>query len=84
MAALTEIAVEMTSEAKARQVSSRHLPRGLRLGLVWAGGSKILTIGRPTVMPSETEISICRQAFGVPLEARVDRGRTSVTLRWAV
>jgi hypothetical protein len=83
MPRLIDIAADMQHQAQRSGASVRELPRGLRLQFTWCGGQKTLTLSRPAVAPVEEEISICRYAFGVPLEAeRRDTDRNQVTLRW--
>jgi hypothetical protein len=82
MPRLIDIAADMQGQARRSGASMRELPRGLRLQFTWCGGQKTLILSRPATAPSEEEISICRFAFGVPLEAERRDGDDQVTLRW--
>ena len=79
---LATIAFDMKQQARRVGVSQRDLPRGLALELVVVGGQCVLTMKRPVTKPGEMEVTICRDAFGVPEGASRQDGDCLVTLRW--
>lgn len=67
--ALADLAATMRQQLADRNgYRTLSLSRGLELVLVRADQRWTLTIKRPNVPPSETEISVIRHAFGVPIE----------------
>lgn len=69
MEKLKDIAEAMKTEAAGESGSAfRALERGLYLRLRRDGLEWVLSLTRLGVRPSDLELSICRQAFGVPVE----------------
>ena len=94
MATLFGIAMDMRRQLSRGPVT-RELSGGLALRLEraeapWpppterysAGRGTKLTLSRPAVPPSEMEISICRQSFGVPETAERVDVHNEVILTW--
>jgi hypothetical protein len=82
MPSLDDVARDMERRAKRNQVCIVDLTRGLSLKLVICGGQRVLSLSRPAVLPAVEEIGVCRKAFGVPADARVEMTNTEVTYRW--
>ena len=81
---LETIAHDMIQQAQRQGKAVRDLPRGLRIEYCHFAGTRVLALSRPLVPPGDDEISICRYAFGVPLDAGRENGDRAVTLRWEV
>lgn len=82
MATILDIAFDVTTQAKRRQVAIRDLPQGLRIQLIICGGQRILSLARPAAMPSEDEISQWQRAFEVPQSAARADNHTKAEFRW--
>ena len=82
MAKLANVAFDMWHELGRREVSRRSLRGGLNLELYKLEEVHELRLSRPAVVPSETEIEICRKLFGVPPDAEREGDNTTVVLRW--
>lgn len=73
MERLKDIAEAMKTEAAGETGKAwRPLERGLYLKLWRDGLEWVLSLTRQGVKPSDLELSICRAAFGVPIEAEVE------------
>jgi hypothetical protein len=79
---LADVARDMERRAVKNGSCIVDLTRGLRLQLVICGGTKVLSLSRPSVLPSVEEIGICRKAFAVPDDAMPSMTDTEVTYRW--
>ena len=86
MARLFSIAMDMRRQLSRGPVT-RELSGGLALRLervdaAWPGRGTKLTLSRPAVPPSELEVDICRQSFGVPETAERVDVHNEVVLTW--
>ncbi len=79
------IARDMRAEvARTGSAARRELARGLVLVLdAEAPGWWVLRVSRPVTMPSDREIAIVREAFGVPEDApAIPSAETGLEIRW--
>ena len=82
MAKLADVAYDMLQATHRGGQVTRTLARGLELSLTAGDGYHYLVLSRPVTEPGEMEISICRQAFGVPEDAERFDHNGQVGLRW--
>lgn len=69
---LAEVARRMRAEVAAGGSILYALPRGLEVELAHDGPQWELRMRRLMMAPGETEVAICRQAFGAPEEAEAE------------
>jgi hypothetical protein len=67
---LTKIAQVLAKVAESQSIAKHHLQRGLRLTLQNKEGLITLSLTRRGVWTSPVEEKICRDAFGVPEDAK--------------
>jgi hypothetical protein len=84
---LDQVAAQLRQQLdRTGQPARTQLERGLRLTLWRDGDDLILSLTRPNVLPSETEIRICMTVFSIPPGAGRERdflkGYHIVRLRW--